>query len=428
MAKHVYYLALFAVLVAGAVSCRNNCSGSGWIERPDAFHNRYALEEMVVLSRHNIRSPLSSSGSVLSRVTPHAWFEWTSAPAELSVKGGKLETLMGRFFKDWLQDEGLLNCNKTPGEGEVRIYANSMQRTKATAAFFSNAMFPHAGIEPETHYPLETMDPVFNPVTAGADEAFCAEALSQIASLGGADDMAGVGAVVSRQMNLLEKTIDIIESPAAANDTTAFKTDDVSITIREGEEPRMQGGLKLARAASEALILQYYEETSDLAAGFGHYLDFDDWVDIASVTGWYQDVLFTTPAIARNAARPLLKEIQNELGLAGRKFSFLCGHDSNICTVLSALDCEDYCAPYAIETRTPIGGKVVFEKWRGKDGVEYVDILLVYASACQIRGESALTLNAPPVAIPLRLKGLPANRDGLYTLHDLQKRIDSIVK
>ena len=117
MAKHVYYLALFAVLVAGAVSCRSNGADEGWIERPDAFHNRYALEEMVVLSRHNIRSPLSSSGSVLSRVTPHAWFEWTSAPAELSVKGGKLETLMGRFFKDWLQDEGLLNCNKTPGRG-----------------------------------------------------------------------------------------------------------------------------------------------------------------------------------------------------------------------------------------------------------------------------------------------------------------------
>lgn len=48
----------------------------------------YQLEQVVVLSRHNIRSPLSGSGSVLGSITPHEWFAWSSNPSELSLRGG----------------------------------------------------------------------------------------------------------------------------------------------------------------------------------------------------------------------------------------------------------------------------------------------------------------------------------------------------
>ena len=61
----------------------------------------YTLERIVILSRHNIRSPLSDSGSLLGDITPHAWFEWTSKPSELSLRGALLETLMGQYFRLW---------------------------------------------------------------------------------------------------------------------------------------------------------------------------------------------------------------------------------------------------------------------------------------------------------------------------------------
>ena len=59
----------------------------------------YKLDRVTVLSRHNIRSPLSGSGSLLSDITPHAWFQWTSNPSELSVRGGVLEAIMGQYFQ-----------------------------------------------------------------------------------------------------------------------------------------------------------------------------------------------------------------------------------------------------------------------------------------------------------------------------------------
>ena len=55
----------------------------------------YQLKQVVVLSRHNIRSPLSEKGSLLGDITPHDWFEWTSNTGELSLRGAMLETTMG---------------------------------------------------------------------------------------------------------------------------------------------------------------------------------------------------------------------------------------------------------------------------------------------------------------------------------------------
>ena len=56
----------------------------------------YELEEVVVLSRHNIRSPLSTKGSILDSATQHEWYNWSSNASELSLQGGMLETAMGQ--------------------------------------------------------------------------------------------------------------------------------------------------------------------------------------------------------------------------------------------------------------------------------------------------------------------------------------------
>jgi hypothetical protein len=95
------------------------------------------LDRVVILSRHNIRSPLSGSGSLLGEITPHEWFGWTSNPSELSLRGGILETMMGQYFRLWLEDVGLFPENYRPEEGAVRFYANAKQRTLATARYFS---------------------------------------------------------------------------------------------------------------------------------------------------------------------------------------------------------------------------------------------------------------------------------------------------
>ena len=119
--------------------------------RPDEFSERYTLKQVVALSRHNIRSPLSGRHSTMQRITPHEWYRWSSAPSELSLRGGALETIMGQYFRKWLVSEGLMQENEIPAEGTMRFYANSLQRTIATAQYFSSGILPVANVRIEHH-------------------------------------------------------------------------------------------------------------------------------------------------------------------------------------------------------------------------------------------------------------------------------------
>ncbi len=413
-----FFAAVFLLLAACSPRLTPGSAApeSAFQPRPASFADRYAREEMVILSRHNIRSPISGPGSVLSRITPHAWFDWSSAPGELSLRGGALEMEMGQFFREWLVDEGFFAKNGVPEAGSVRFYANSIQRTRATARAFAAGMFPMADIDVEQHTPLGTMDPVFNPQITRLSEGFLAKAYAEIEAMGGPD------APLKAKYALLEKVLDIKSSPAASHDTTAFGAFPSAVRFELNKEPIMTGGLKMACSASDALTLQYYEEPDAVKAGFGHRLSEQEWAEVSSVKDWYQDVLFAAPSVAANVAHPMLQELLAELRTPGRKFAFLCGHDSNIGSVLAALGAEPYNAPAAIETKTPIGGKILFEKFRGRDGKLYADIWLVYASADQLRAVTLLTPVNPPMALRLRLTGLSANSDGLYLFSDLERR------
>ena len=394
------------------------------IQRGYDFHSKYKLNEVVVLSRHNIRSPLSGPESALGRITPHQWYAWSSAPSELSLRGGVLETMMGQYFRKWLVSEGLMKDNEIPEEGSVRFYANSMQRTIATAQYFSSGMLPVANIDIEHHYDVGTMDPVFTPQITAISDDYRERALKQIADMFGGGSMAGIGQKMIANFEILERVLDMNQSAACQQgDSCAFKTDDVVVTLEVNKEPGMKGGLKLGCSAADALILQYYEEQDDAKADFGHQLKLSDWEKISEVKDWYGDVLFTAPLVAVNVAHPMMQEILAELKTEGRKFAFLCGHDSNIGSVLAAIGANDYSLPETIEKKTPIGSKLVIEKWAGTDGKMYAAVNLCYQSLDQLRHLQLLSLENPPTVFSVPIEGLTANEDGLYLLDDLTVRL-----
>lgn len=46
------------------------------------------LEQVVLLSRHNLRAPVVASGA-LANATPETWPRWEVAPGELTTKIGR---------------------------------------------------------------------------------------------------------------------------------------------------------------------------------------------------------------------------------------------------------------------------------------------------------------------------------------------------
>ena len=386
----------------------------------------YTLEQVVVLSRHNIRSPLSTNGSALDTLTPHTWYPWTSAGSELSLRGGVLECEMGQYFRRWLEDAELIPQNWQPTADEARFYANAKQRTIATTHYFSAGMLPVADVEIETNAPYDTMDPVFSPQLTFASDSYVDAALDEIAHANGASGMDAVAAEAADSYKLISEICDTVESDAAkSGEFTGLDTTDTGVAIEDGQEPKALGSLKTACQLSDALVLQYYEESDPVRAAFGHELSFDDWKCVSKSKDLFIDLLYGQPLMATNLAHPLLQEIGSELKASGRTFSFLCGHDSNIASVLGALDAEPYELEGSIEAGTPIGGKVVFERWADAQGEEYGRVRLIYANAEQLRSATLLVGDNQPMAYELSFEGLEKNADGLYAYKDLEGRIQS---
>ena len=383
--------------------------------------DNYKMTGVVVLSRHNIRAPLVDKDSALAKVTPHKWIKWTSAPAELSLRGGEEETIMGQYFRRWLVSENLITENYLPAEGEVRFYANSRQRTIATAQFFSSGMLPVANVRVERKFStFDKIDPTFKPQLTFVNDKFVSLANAQIKAL-------FADKVPTESYRLLEKVLDFKDSQMAkAEGLTHFRDEPFEVIFELGKEPVTKGTLKLANQAADALTLQYYEEADPVKAAFGHKLTFGDRQKISAIKTFYDGVLFTAPLVAVNIAHPLLQLINDELSL-DRKFTFLCGHDSNIASVLAALEVEDYSLPKTIEKKTPIGVKFVIEKWRGADGLDYAKTKLIYASTEQLRNKTTLTLENPPMIYPIKFKGLTQNADGFYRLEVLQQRFQNAI-
>ena len=341
----------------------------------------YQLEQVVVISRHNLRNSLKAGDD----------------RGLLTLRGGEMETLMGQYFEARLRAQGLFAKNAQPAVGEVRFYANSYQRTIATAKYFSAGAFPIANIPIEYHRALGQKDRVFLFPADPALEKLLASEVDW-----------------KKLLNSLSKEIATVErlSGEKLNPDDFYKMKLGS----EAAEWKAQGSAKTINLAADAILMDYYD-------GKVSYSD-SEMRDVAKISSFLINSNFDRPIGAKVFASPMLAVISDELNTPGRKFSFICGHDSNISNVLTALGVEDYTLPGTFEWRVPIASKIVIKKFRGSDGNEYARLSLVYPSAAQIVNREMLTLDNPPMKVPLKLRGLQmVDADAIYKLSDVLQRI-----
>ncbi|WP_067142543.1 histidine-type phosphatase [Oceanivirga salmonicida] len=404
--------------------------GNITLTQENKLKENYKLKEVVVLSRHSVRAPLSAPDSVLGKITNHKWIEWSAPKSSLTLRGGVLETIAGQYFRKWTESEGLFDSKTCPNKDEINIYANSMQRTIATAKHFNVGFAPTCHIETYHRFEPSKMDPVFFPRLTKVTPQFIKEATKQINNLNGFKSLRELTKSLKPSFNEIEKVLDIKDSKACKEDNKMCNLNDydTKISFKLNDEPRLTGSLKLGTIISDALILQYFEEPNDEKVTFGKKLTKEQYKKISKVKDTYGEVLFSAPIVAINVAHPLLVYIKDELNAKDRKFTYLVGHDSNLASVMSSLDIEEFELKNSVETKTPIGAKLMFEKWEDKKTKKiYVAINFMYQSTEQLRNLSILDLNNPPVIIPLKIKGLKTNKDGLYSFEDVIKKFNKAI-
>ncbi len=386
---------------------------------------RYRLEQVVVLSRHNLRAPLSSNGSVPNDLTPHSWTEWSAGSSELTLLGGIEETSMGQYFRKWLDREGLIPENSIPDACEVRFNARDKQRCRATARYFATGMLPLADVEVEYPGDDNGTEDFMRPVLHFYTDEYAADAMAQVAAMGGEAGFDGLAEHNRDVIRLIMDTVDMQDSEVYRSGKYGdLLKDGFGYTMEADKEPDLVGAIKPAYQVADALILQYYEEPDAVRAAFGHELTDEDWAALGAFMTTCLEMKHGVPMVAANITNPLLRELESELKNEDRKFTFFCAHDCTILGTLSALGTEDFALPGSIETKTPIGVKLMFERWRDDKGQSWYRASLVYRSTEQIRSGEMLTLDNPPQRYDLRFEGVGTNTDGLIAEKDLFDMFD----
>ncbi|EFO3461524.1 bifunctional glucose-1-phosphatase/inositol phosphatase [Escherichia coli] len=386
---------LITATVAGIVLLASNAQAQ-------TVPEGYQLQQVLMMSRHNLRAPLANNGSVLEQSTPNKWPEWDVPGGQLTTKGGVLEVYMGHYMREWLAEQGMVKSGECPPPDTVYAYANSLQRTVATAQFFITGAFPGCDIPVHHQEKMGTMDPTFNPVITDDSAAFSEQAVAAMEK-----ELSKLQLTDSYQ--LLEKIVNYKDSPACKEKQQCSLVDGKNtFSAKYQQEPGVSGPLKVGNSLVDAFTLQYYEGFPMDQVAWGEIKSDQQWKVLSKLKNGYQDSLFTSPEVARNVAKPLVSYIDKALvtdRTSAPKITVLVGHDSNIASLLTALDFKPY-QLHDQNERTPIGGKIVFQRWHdSKANRDLMKIEYVYQSAEQLRNADALTLQAPAQRVTLELSG-----------------------
>lgn len=379
----------------------------------------YQLEQVLVLSRHGIRTPLSRALHFLQTITPKPWPVWDVAPGHLTLKGGLIEACLGQDLLRWANQHALPMNNQS-----TLIYSNSLQRTIATAQSFNSGAFAGLNIPIQHRYDNDQMDPIFDPKFTSDDKVFFNSVKQQIAAATPYSD--GLDALNQRFKPAYERLADMLDyrnSEIFKQYQCGFSELPSKIYLSKNEEPSLWGPLQIAAVVVDTFTLQYYSDLALQDVAWGKMTQAADWQMLSDIKNQYMNIMFASPLIARHVSRPLRNHI-NQLFDQPYSFIFLAGHDSNIASLLCAWQFEHYDLPFQYET-TPISGKVLFQRWRHRrSGEQKFKAEYYYLPFTELR-EANINHRLKPSRYPLSLNQLE-KQDGFYNWDEVKQLFSNI--
>jgi len=374
-----------------------------------APHRDAELQLVIVLTRHGVRSPLTSQAD-LDKYSAAPWPKWDVAPGILTAHGYQLMKLFGAWDREKFASDGLFAPTGCADSTHVSILADIDQRTRETGKALAEGMFPGCSIDVHSR-PDGVPDPLFSPRKAGVGHPDPALAAAAIAGrIGG--NPANLTETYRPQLAALDRILSGCgHLPANPKRTSIFDTP-ASLQPGKGDSLlSVRGPLVTSSTLAENLLLEYTQGMSDADTGWG-CLDGATlrYIMQANIAAWnYED---RTPAFARIYASNLLdhirrtmeqsvagKPVSGALGKRGDRLVILVGHDTNIVTLAGALGI-DWIADGRVDDSPP-GGALVFELWRSPKSGPFVRVAFTAQTLEQMRNSEPLTPADPPAEAPI---------------------------
>ena len=392
---------------------------------PAAAQSDELLQKVVIVSRHGVRTP-TVEPEILATWASQPWPSWNQPPAALTPRGAQLATLMGRYYREYLAVQGVVPAAGCPVPSTAYVYADVVERTKATAQALIDGFAPGCGVVLRTRGNV-TVDPTFHPLAAGVCKLDPMVAQTRV--------LERVGGDLNRVTRDRKASFDALQAalgcckPALC---TAFgrgelcKLSDLPTAmtpLADGAGLALIGALPIAATTSEIFLLEYANGMAAPDVAWGRMTPEQMRETMRLHTEAY-DLMQRTPYLARRMGSALLSRVAGAvtsarlLGFGApdpavreAKFVAIVGHDTNIWNLAGIMDVT-WSQPGYQRNQTPPGGALMFEVREAADKKLRVYTSYVAPSLEQMRNATPLTQEVPPVKTPLRLAGCSTGAPG----------------
>nr|WP_225737383.1 histidine-type phosphatase [Dyella acidiphila] len=357
------------------------------------------LERVMLLYRHGVRTPLPGEIQ-LQEASGRPWPAWSEPPSELTPHGAAGARLMGRHDRQRLTAAGLFPAQGCPAPGQVWFWANTDQRTIASAQALAEGFAPGCRVD-IGHRPEGSDDPLFHPIEAGVVDWDTQQAVRAIQqSTGGAD------ALTAPHRDALSAMASILGCDAQ-HGMQACRPEHwhggLSVSP-DGHHLVLTGPIADTSGTAEAILMAYAEGRPMRDVGWGRTsaAQLEQLSQLhALLFGIYARPDYMAERVAAVMSGRIIQLLQDP---QAPRLSVLVGSDNNIVALASVLGLHFKLPGYA-EDDPPIGGALAIELWRDRSsGQRYVHIFYQAQSLAQLRALQ----QAPPVQLDLQVAACAA--------------------
>ena len=378
-----------------------------------------ALELVIILGRHGIRSPLNPPEQ-MAQHSAEAWAQWPVAPGILTEKGGRQVTKMGVYLRQHYIHAGLLSGQVARDAAVTEFRSDSDQRTIASAEKLAEGLLPGTAVKIEHRAP-NAPDPLFVPVQMNLGHPD--RALAKAAILGRMGNSPQAVFEAHRPAYALLQRVMFGDAPVPAGKMAVLAESPGLAPGTNTNLVNLTGPLREGLVLTDALLLQYEEGFPMAQVGWGR-VSRADLTTLLAVHDLHFDLtqktFYCAQAQGSNLARHLRETldqaatgqpVDGAIGMVGQKLVVVLGHDTNQINLAGLLNLA-WSFPGAANDPVLPGGSLVIELRKGDDGVHRVRMYYITQTLDELRAGDPVDEAHPPAIAPIFIPGCSTSAPG----------------
>jgi 4-phytase/acid phosphatase len=317
---------------------------SGTAQAHDRLPKCMVAERLVMLYRHGVRAPLTPEAALDGLEHPPLP-DWPVGESMMTSHGLQALTRQGRAQAQIWRRWGLLPAKACPAPRDLAIWTNTSPRTMASGEALALGMGNGCALR-VSHLDSGKVDPLFEPLRAGAVEFDGAKALASVRAFTGVPQAQALR--YAKALRLMQQVIGCRNCNLAQEPASLGLSPD-------GRELALTGPIRRYSGTAQVFLLQYLQGMPMRDVAWGR-ADLARLRQLGGLHAALFDIYARPPYLAARVAGPLARDMAQSLTAPDApKIKLYIGHDTNMAALGALLGLMPDFAGYAAGDPPPGG-------------------------------------------------------------------------